>query len=59
MSKKQRNSCVSFLEKAKLKYKEDLNIADVTGNKKIWNVNNVNKEEIASLINTLNPKKLL
>lgn len=42
-----------------MKYKEDLNIADVTGNKKIWNFNNVNKEELASLINTLNPKKPL
>ena len=59
MSKKQRNSCVSFRKKAKMKYKEDLNIADVTGNKKIWNVNNVNMEKIASLINTLNPKKPL
>ena len=48
-----------FHEKVKRKYKEDLNKAHITGNKRFRNVNNVNNEEIASLISTLNPKKPL
>ena len=34
--KKQRNTCVSLLRKAKRKQYEDLSIADVTDNKKFW-----------------------